>query len=382
VPAELLIAAGPGEWRAALVEDGRPVELYVERGDVRPVGSLHLGRVVRLAPGLQSAFVDIGEERPGMLPVREAAADGLRLDEGARVVVQIRREAHQGKGARLSTRLRPARPDLAVRAGSLDPPAQLDAGGFATALALRVGAAPEHIRTDDRAIIPELRAAFRDAGSAFSEPGEWPLDIDAAIDMALAPSLALPGGGTLHIEETRAAVFVDVDTGPAAEGMIAANLAATRLLAAELRMRNLGGGIAIDFAGLEGRGPRERIRAALAAALAADPTKPEALGWTRLGHLEVVRPRRGRSLSETMLEPAGGKRKTAIALAHEALFRVQREARARPAASWRLVTSPAIEATLHGSAASGLRALEARLGRRIEILVGPIGERGFDIVAL
>ncbi len=382
MPAELLIAAGPGEWRAALVEDGRPVELYVERGDVRPVGSLHLGRVVRLAPGLQSAFVDIGEERPAMLPVREAAADGLRLDEGARVVVQIRREAHQGKGARLSTRLRPTRPDIAVRAGSLDPPAQLDAGGFAAALALRVGAAPERIRTDDRAIIPELRAAFRDAGSAFSEPGEWPLDIDAAIDMALAPSLALSGGGTLHIEETRAAVFVDVDTGPAAEGMTAANLAAARLLAAELRLRNLGGGIVIDFAGLEGRGPRERIRAALTAALAADPAKPEALGWTRLGHLEVVRPRRGRSLSETMLEPALGMQKTAVALAHEALLRVQREARARPAANWRLVVSPAIDAALHGSAAPGLRALESRLGRRIEILVGPIGERGFDIVAL
>ena len=106
------------------------------------------------------------------------------------------------------------------------------------------------------------------------------------------------------LEETRAAVFVDVDTRPAAEGMTAANLAAARLLAAELRLRNLGGGIVIDFAGLEGRGPRERIRAALTAALAADPAKPEALGWTRLGHLEVVRPRRGRSLSETMLEPA------------------------------------------------------------------------------
>src|SRR4051794_5879298 len=54
---ELLIAAGPGEWRAALVKDGAAVELYIERGDTRPPGSIHLGRVVRRAPGLDSAFV-------------------------------------------------------------------------------------------------------------------------------------------------------------------------------------------------------------------------------------------------------------------------------------------------------------------------------------
>jgi len=113
VTGTLLIAAGPGEWRAAWGEDGAALELYVERGDTPPAGSIHLGRVVRRTPGLDAVFVDIGAERPGFLPVGDARKE-LRLDEGARVVVQVRREAQQGKGARLSARInsRAGDPDL------------------------------------------------------------------------------------------------------------------------------------------------------------------------------------------------------------------------------------------------------------------------------
>ena len=66
---ELLISAGPGEWRAAWLEDGTAAELYIERGDIRPAGSILLGRVLRRSPGLAAAFVEIGEERPGFLPL-------------------------------------------------------------------------------------------------------------------------------------------------------------------------------------------------------------------------------------------------------------------------------------------------------------------------
>src|SRR5437763_787581 len=174
---ELLISAGPGEWRAAWVEDGAAVELYVERGDSSPPGSIFVGRVLRLLPGLAAALVDIGA--------------------------------------------------------------------------------------------------------------------------ALAPSLALPGGGSIHIAETRAAVLIDVDTGTPEVGSaertaLAANLAAAEAIARQLRLRQLGGGIVVDFAALDGRGRREKVRQVLAAALASDPAEPRVLGWTRLAHLELVRPRRGR----------------------------------------------------------------------------------------
>jgi len=267
VPGELLIAAGPGEWRAAWLEAGAAVELYVERGDVAPPGSVHLGRVVRRAPGLDSAFVEIGEARPGLLPAREAAAAGVRLDEGAAILVQVRREAQQDKGARLSVRLVPRDPgaaplDFAARAAALDPPARLDPPpGFAAALALRLPAVPGRVRADDPAAIAPLREAFPGAEIAHEAAALWPIDLDAVFDAALAPTLALAGGGSIHIAQTRAAVMIDVDTGTPRAGSaeraaLAINLAAARIVAREVRLRHLGGGILIDFVGLDGRPAR------------------------------------------------------------------------------------------------------------------------------
>jgi ribonuclease G len=389
LPGDLLIGAGPGEWRVAWVEAGAAVELYVERGDTAPAGSIHLGRVVRRTPGLDAVLVDIGGERPGFLPLGDAAAE-QRLDEGTRVIVQLRREAQQNKGARLSARLAPRLGldpvQLAARAAQLEPPAQLDPRqGFARALALRLPARPEHILTDDAAIVPELREAFSEAEIAHRAIEDRPLDLDAAFAAALAPSLGLPGSGSIHIAETRAAVLIDVDTGTpdatsAARAALAANLTAAATIARQLRLRQLGGGIVIDFVGLEGRGAHDRLRQATTAALAGDPAQPQVLGWTRLGHLEIVRPRRGRPLSEAMLEP-GSIGKSSAALAFEALRLLQREARARPAANWRLVVAPAVEAALRGPAAAGLRALETRLGRHVAITTEPGRDpAAFDIV--
>ena len=384
---ELLIAAGPGEWRAALLEDSAAVELYVERGETRPPGSIQLGRVVRRAPGLDSAFVEIGDARPGIAPVREAAADGIRLDEGARVIVEIRREAQQDKGARLSTRLR-SRPgvDLAtlrLGANDLEPPAQLyPEPGLARALALRLPGPPDRVLTDDRPPIPELRQAFPAAEVAFDEAR--PIDLDAAIEAALAPSLSLSGGGTVHIQEARGATVIDIDTGNPAEhsaeaGAIAANLEAAALIARQLRLRNLGGGIVIDFVGLEGKA-RDHVRLEMAAALRADPLQPQLLGWTKLGHLELVRPRRSRPLAEALLESGSGpaRRRQPVALAHQALRALWREARARPEANWTIRAAAPVVAALSGSAKPALHALEARLGRRIEITEGGADD-GFDI---
>ncbi|MGC2415729.1 MAG: ribonuclease E/G, partial [Stellaceae bacterium] len=307
--------------------------------------------------------------------------------------VQIRREAQRGKGALLSARIEPrAGPGdltrLTTLAERLDPPSPIDpASGFAAALALRVPGEPEHILADDPAILRELRGAFAAAEIAHRPIEDWPIDLDALIDAALAATVAVPGGGSLHIEETQAAVLVDVDTGTpeagsASRAALAVNRAAAQGIARQLRLRQLGGGIIVDFVGLEGNRPRERVRQAMSAALVGDPARPEILGWTRLGHLEIVRPRRGRPLSEAMLEPHGT-RKSAAALAFEALRALAREARAQPAANWRLVVAPAVAAALSGPAAGALGALETRLGRRIAVVVRGGGDISpFDIVAL
>lgn len=376
--AQLFVASGPGEWRAAWVEDGEAVELYVERGDTKPPGSVHLGRVTRVVPALDAALIDIGDERPGFLPLHDAPAE-RKVEEGARIVVAVRREAWADKAPRLTAKL-DMPPPLARDAV---PPAQLfPLPGLTPALALRLPGAPTSIITDDAAPLAELRATFPAAEIALRAAPDWPIDLDASFDAALSPSLALPQGGTVHIEEARAATLIDVDTGTpergsSARAALATNRAAAQRIARELRRRNIGGAVVIDFVGLDRRDHREQVRRTLEAALADDPAQPQVLGWTRLGHLEMLRPRRGRSLADAMLEH-GSRALQPVALAHAALRRLWHEARANPAANWRLIVPRTVETALKGPAATALKSLETRLGRSIAIEVAADG-MGFDI---
>jgi len=378
---ELLVAAAPGEWRAAWIEDGTARELYVERGDTKPPGSRHLGRIVRVVRGLDAAFVDIGDERPGFLPLRDVP-DGMQAEEGAALVVEIRREAWQDKAPRLTAKVAVA----AVLSPDLVPPVQLfPVPGLTPALVLRLPAPPERIIADDAAILAELAAAFPGLRPAHRAAVVWPADIDALFEAALSPSLTLPGGGVMHLDETRAATIIDVDTGmpergSSARAALAANRAAALLVAHELRLRNIGGAVVIDFVGLDRRDHRDQIRQTLEAALAGDPAKPEVLGWTRLGHLELSRPRRGRSLADAMLLP-GTRAKQPIALAHEALRLLLREARIKPAANWRLTVAKDVEVALRGSTRTALQGLQSRLGRSIAIETA-VGFEGFDFTAI
>ena len=430
-----MIAAGPGEWRAALFEEGAPVELYVERGDGAEIGSIHLGRVRRAAAGARRgcSSISAASGRPFCRKARSFHA-AARLDEGERVVVQIRREAQGGKAARVTTavtlrgrfveltagrpgitgadafstedrvrlaaatgdaaiglRLRQSAPietlaeearilrsrwdDIVGRAARTEPPTRLHpAAGYAAALAAALPP-PQLVLVDQPAAVRDIRAAFPDAEIAVLPEDEWPIDPDALIDAVLSPIVALPGGGTLHIEPGRAATLIDVDSGTPATGSpqptaLATDLAAAAAIARQIRLRNLAGGIVIDFVGLDDYRARERVRAALAAAVAADPLQPQILGWTRLGHLELVRRRRARPFAELLLERTAPV-KTATSVAYEALRALARAARAEPGQAWRLVAAPDVAAALAGEAAAALSALEQRLGRTIAIDVDP-----------
>jgi Rne/Rng family ribonuclease len=462
LPGDLLIAAAPGDWRAALLENGVPVELYVERGDRSEVGSIHLGRVRRLVPALGAALVDIGGDRPAFLPATEVLPRGRRLDEGERVIVQVRREAQGGKPARLTTgmtlrgiyvelqvgrpglvggemlppeerpqlmdapslalpspgltrglresegwglRLRESAPvgvlvseaegqlrrwrDIHDRASRLEPPARLyPMATFAAALAGALAAAPSRIAVDDFAAVPELLAAFSGTPVERLSETDWPVDLDGVFSEALSETIVLSGGGSVHFETTRAGVLIDVDSGTPETGSpertsLAVNLAAAKAIGRQIRLRNLGGGIIVDFIGLEDRRMRERIRDTLSEALVADPARSQILGWTRLGHLELVRPRRGRPLAEALLEsrPGGALVKTAVAVAHDALRALRREVRAQPGRKWRLTVAPDVAAALAGPAANALRTLDDRLGRKVVIEPDPVLERDRFLIA-
>jgi ribonuclease G len=460
----LLISAGPGEWRAALLEEDIPVELYVERGDRSEAGSIHLGRVRQLVPALGATLVDVGGDRPAFLPQGEVLPRGRRLNEGERIIVQIRREAQRGKAPRLTmaailrgrlvelivgrpgsedgtalvTQLAPTLTlprsrgreldslprgnggglgwglrilesapvdalaaeaaalvrrwhDILDRASRLVPPARLDpVASFAAALAGSLPGPSDEIHVDDPAAIPELRAAFPDSAVAHLRETEWPIDLDAVFEEALSATLALPGGGFAHFEATRAGMLIDVDTGTPETGSpertgLSANLAAAGTIARQIRLRNLGGGIVIDFVGLDSRSAREKLRAALAAALVPDPAVPQLLGWTRLGHFELVRPRRSRPLAEALLEPRSGGAfmKTAVTVSHEALRALRRAARAQPGRRWRVTVAPEVAAALAGAAADAVQQAEQRFARSIAIEADPGCERErFQISAL
>jgi ribonuclease G len=267
------------------------------------------------------------------------------------------------------------RHDIIDRAARLDPPARLDpVASFAAALASALPVPPDQILVDEPGAIPDIRAAFSDIAVEHLPEAEWPIDLDGAFAEALSETMALPGGGAVHFETTRAGVLIDVDTGTPETGSpqrtgLATNLAAAGSIARQIRLRNLGGPIVIDFVGLDSRDSRGRVRGALAEALASDPAQPQILGWTRLGHLELVRPRRGRPLAEALLEPrpGGAYVKTAVAAAHEALRALRREARTRPGRSWRLIVAPDVAAALAGGAARAVHEAEQRFARKIAI---------------
>src|SRR5262249_22131453 len=150
------------------------------------------------------------------------------------------------------------------------------------------------------------------------------------------------------------------------------------------RLRHLGGGIVVDFIGLDRPHLRERVRAALAEALAADPVPTQILGWTRLGHLELVRPRHRRPLFEALGErnAAGILVKSAMTVALEALRAVRRAARVEPGRSWGLAVAPDVAAALSGPAAAARGALEAQLARGLAVIAEPgRGRERFEIIA-
>lgn len=366
-----------------LVDGRRVVELRLDRPDTPSrIGEIRLGRVQRVDKGIDSAFVELGLERPALLPLREH--DG-RLAEGDEVMVQVTRDGRDGKGARVTGRpLLPGRlltfdafrPGVKLSPGLADPgPAQRAAeivrglcgpdDGFilraaapgaspealareaaalrqawAEVIARRGGAKPaaclhrddavvsllrdlieplDEIVIDSRGGADALRTLLKSARPelepivTFQAARDWVpgLDeIDEQIDAALDPEVTLAGGGSLVIEPGRTLTVIDVNSGAAAADgggrkagerrFLEANLAAADEIARQLRLRNLGGIVVIDFIDLKQPPARARVIDALKAATANDPAPCWIGQMSRLGLVEMTRRRRGASLAEML----------------------------------------------------------------------------------
>lgn len=393
----LFIAVSPGEIWAALDEDGELAALRLMRvAAASRVGEIFLGRVVALRPELPAALVDIGLERPGFLDARDAdKRRGIAgLTEGQALIVEVSKDARADKAAGLRVLRAGDKRRAAIEAASraAKPPARLETAPSALATLLESFAKPppDRIVIDDRAAFAEARnflaqrspdraatlVLYTDATPLFEHAG-----LSGAIAEVLSPRVLLPGGGALTIEATRAATVIDVDSGKATA--LAANLAASRAVARQIMLRNLAGPIVIDFVGMKKRDQRDQVVAALKTALAADREKPEILGWTRLGHLELVRRRRHAPVAEILFEreAGGGLRKTALTIALEALRAVLREDRARSGGALTLAAHPDIVAALsEGEGLAARQGLAAKLGQALVLEAQPQRARdSFDI---
>lgn len=335
--------APDGRTLAARLEDGRLEDLLIDpRGEGRALAPGAIWRALPGRPmkGLGGAMVELGRGLTGFL--REA--DGLR--PRAPLLVQISGHAEPGKAPpvtrRVALRSRLAvatfgTPGISVSRTIRAEAARArllavatDEGSFAAGphgLVLRSAArdAPE---AEIRAALAALAGALRALLAPGEAPGllrpapaaaeaaeaDWPAPdlrlegmaelerhgVREAIAGLLRPRAELPGGAFLLVEPTRALVAVDVNTGgdlsPAAG--LKANLAAMRELPRQLRLRGLGGQVVVDPAALAKR-ERPQAEAALRQALKADPVETAILGWTQLGHLEILRRRERLPLAET-----------------------------------------------------------------------------------
>ena len=354
----ILLAWGPGEIRSAVCRGDQIVELGVARAEL-VAGALFLGRVVEVPSGLDAAFVEIGQSRPGFLPGAKGRCQGQSL------LVQVRADARGGKGAVLTDSpvlagrllsLTPSCPGIAASArledgetrrltalaGALIRPGEglrlhaAAAGRGADELAADLAALrddwaeierqcqalrapalvwrpdplarllaahPQVMRVvvDDAALLAQCRhrvgaMAVLDA-AAIADAG-----LDDAFDAALDPVVALPCGGRLIIEPTAALTAIDVDSGGAKPAE--ANRQAVDAVARQLRLRGIAGQVAVDFIPGTARGALFKLTAALKRAVADDPVPTHVFGLGPLGLVELTRERRAPPLAELMGETA------------------------------------------------------------------------------
>ena len=401
---EIVINVSPRETRAALLENGVLQELLVERASRRGLtGNLYKGRVSRVLPGMQAAFIDIGLERTAFLHASDIVqpddaengdavprTDSIRelVSEGADILVQVLKDPLGTKGARLTTFVTiPSRylvfmpfghgVGVSARIENEDERQRLreavqsavvegEAGGYIVRTAAE-GAAPEALRADmlflrrlwevldanarsaragalvhedlalplrlmrdlvgegvDRVLVDhdatcdrmrEFATTFMPALGARVEryAGSRPIfdlhAVDEEIQRSLDRKVPLKSGGYLIIDQTEALTTIDVNTGAYVghrnleETIYRTNLEAAVAIARQLRLRNLGGIVIIDFIDMQEEEHRRQVLQALEKALATDHARTNVSTVSPLGLVEMTRKRTRESLAHQLCAP-------------------------------------------------------------------------------
>ena len=266
----------------------------------------------------------------------------------------------------------------------------------------RVGAATEEIIVDS----PGGFAAARDYCGRFmpklkdrlclhSEPEHVfaAAGVEEEIERALGPRVGLPSGGELVIEATEALTAVDVNSGRFTGGgrledtAFRTNLEAAEEAARQLRLRNIGGLILIDFIHMNEEANWDRVLEGLGAALAGDRSNVRLIGRTAAGLVEITRRRQRESLQRMLTEPCApcsgdGRVSTPHSAALAVMRALKREARESRLGPIVVTAASDVVDMLEGEAAPAMSELATILGRRIALQRAPsYGRETFDIVA-
>ncbi|PSF05396.1 ribonuclease E [Marinobacter fuscus] len=398
----LINATHPEELRVALVDGQRLFDLDIESSTrEQKKANIYKGRITRVEPSLEAAFVDFGAERHGFLPLKEISKEYFKkspgqiegkinikdvVSEGQEVIVQVDKEERGNKGAALTTFISLAGRYLVLmpnnpRAGGIsrriegEDRAQLKdamndvqvpksmgiivrtAGIGRTSEELQWDLdylvqfweaitqaaderkAPFLIHQESNVIIRAVRDYLRqdigevliDAGSVYEDvlsfvravmpsfenkiklyKDEIPLfsryQIEGQIETAFQREVKLPSGGSIVIDPTEALVSIDINSSRATKGQdieetaLQTNLEAAEEIARQLRLRDMGGLIVIDFIDMTPAKHQREVEQKMREALELDRARVQVGKISRFGLLEMSRQRLRPSLGETRSE--------------------------------------------------------------------------------
>lgn len=484
---ELLINVTPSETRVALIENGNLQEVHIERNAKRGiVGNIYLGKVIRVLPGMQAAFVDINLDKAAFLHAsdirtrlitnqdiadNEVADIRSLVHEGQLVMVQVVKDPLGTKGARLTTDITMASRYLVMMPNSnhtgisqriegeqerqrlkkIVSPYCDEESGFIVRTAAEgvgdeelahdaqflrrvwtkvaerkkrkqtnlplyqdlflacriirdfVGSGLERVRVDSKLsyeelikfteeFVPEIRPIIE------YYPGERPIfdlfSVEAEIQKALKRKVELKSGGSLIIDQTEAMTTIDINTGAFVghrnleETIFNTNIEATQAIARQLRLRNLGGIIIVDFIDMTSNEHKKRVLHSLDVAMCKDKVKYSISNFSALGLVEMTRKRTRESLEhilcgECPVCDGRGNLKTVETVCFEILREIVRVNRAYDSDKFIVYASPKVSESLIDDEYHHLAELEVFIGKQIKVQTETMyNQEQFDVVMM
>ncbi len=469
---DILINITPQETRIAIVSEGATQELHIERTQTRGLaGNVYLGRVVRVLPGMQSAFVDIGLERAAFLhiddileahhtePSGKPVPIERMLTDGQSVMVRVIKDPLGTKGARLSTQISiagrllvylPQEKHIGISQRIQDEKereqlktrvqpflSEDEKGGFI--IRTMAEDASDHDLETDAVFLKKLWNSLKDKAYTTAAPallyqdltlserilrdfvhentsrilvdsheeflklqefaktytpdildrlscykGDRPLfdlyNVEEEIQLALSRRVNLKSGGYLIIDQTEAMTTIDVNTGGFVNGrtfddtIFKTNLEAAHAIARQLRLRNLGGIIILDFIDMVNPEHKNAVMEELRKTMANDRTKVSISDFSTLGLVEMTRKRTRESLAHILCKPCPvchgqGQVKTPQTICYEIMRDIMREAKQFSPREFRILASQIVIDLFLEEESQHLAALGDLIGKPISLQV-------------